>query len=58
MCFWLKILRVRGSWNTHVNVCIMTITVFLEVIIEKVLALKRLITCSFVQAKSHKCAFD
>ena len=28
MCFWLKMLRVRGSWNTRVNSCIMTISVF------------------------------
>ena len=30
-------LRVRGSWNTRVNKCIMTNSVFLIVIIEKVL---------------------
>ena len=38
MCFWF---RVRGSWNTCVNTCIMTITVFLVVIIEKFLEYSR-----------------
>ena len=28
--------RVRGSWNTRVNTCIMTVAVFLVVIVEKV----------------------
>ena len=36
MCFWLKMLRVRGLWNTRVKTCIMTIT-FLVVIIERFL---------------------
>ena len=37
MYFLLMMLRVRGSWNTRVNKCIMTNSVFLIVIIEKVL---------------------
>ena len=30
-------ISLRGSWNTRVNKCIMTISVFLVVIIEKIL---------------------
>ena len=37
MRFLLMMLRVRGSWNTRVNKCIMNISVFLVVIIEKIL---------------------
>ena len=48
VCFLLIMLRVRGSWNTRVNACIMTYQCIFSSNYRK--NLRRLMKCSFVQA--------